>query len=220
MTDNSQNQDFGSRLTKLMQDKKLERTELSNLTGINYEMIRRYMVGLAQPRPDKMQKLAEALGVSMAFLSYGKEQMIFEAVRKIRNVPVLSWVRAGLFHETGELQYDETEPVYDEDYPEGIYWLTVKGDSMEPRFHEGDLILIDPNRTAKAGDYVIAIRLDAEGSYENAMTFKKYRQGFDEKIGRDYSQLVPLNEDYAVIDSRHTPFEVRGVVLERKEKFV
>lgn len=52
------------------------------------------------------------------------------------------------------------------------------------------------------------------------MTFKKYRQGFDEKIGRDYSQLVPLNEDYAVIDSRHTPFEVRGVVLERKEKFV
>lgn len=138
----------------------------------------------------------------------------------VRHAPILSWVRAGLFYDTGELQYDETEPVYDEDYPEGIYWLTVKGDSMEPRFHEGDLILVDPSRTAKAGDYVIAIRLDADGSYENALTFKKYREGFDEKMGRDYSQLVPLNEDYAVIDSRHTPFEVRGVVLERKEKFV
>lgn len=149
-----------------------------------------------------------------------KDRIGNSMVKAVRHAPVLTWVRAGLFHETGELQYDETEPVYDEDYPEGIYWLTVKGDSMEPRFHKGDLILIDPNRTAKAGDYVIAIRLDVDGSYENAMTFKKYRQGFDEKMGRDYSQLVPLNEDYAVIDSRHTPFEVRGVVLERKEKFV
>lgn len=140
--------------------------------------------------------------------------------RIVRHAPVLSWVRAGAFHETGELVYDTTEPVYDDDYPEGVYWLTVKGDSMEPRFFEGDLILIDPDRIAKAGDYVVAIRLDMNGDYENALTFKKYRQGFDDRVGQDYSQLVPLNKDYAVIDSRHTPFEIRGVVLERKEKFI
>lgn len=142
------------------------------------------------------------------------------AVKRVRHAPVLTWVRAGMFHETGELEYDRTEPVYDENYPQDIYWLVIKGDSMEPKFYEGDLVLIDPNREAKAGNYVVAVKMNDDGSYDNAVTFKKYRQGFDDASGCSYSQLVPLNKDYAIIDSRHTPFEIRGIALERKEKFI
>lgn len=34
--------------------------------------------------------------------------------------------------------------------------LRVRGNSMEPRFHEGDLIFVDPKATAHHGQYVLA----------------------------------------------------------------
>lgn len=213
----TKNADFAERLSFLMKQKKISRTKLSEETGISYEMIRRYCEGTAKPRDDKLKLIAEFLGVEAAELRFGNA--IFSnvgkktVVRKVRQIPVLSWVQAGLFAETGDLQYDSTEPGYDDDYPEGVYWLEVKGDSMEPRFYEGDMILIDPNRTAKGGDFVIAYS-------ESGVTFKKLKMGFDEKMGRDYCQLIPLNSDYAIVDSRYVDFRINGVVLERKEKFV
>lgn len=38
---------------------------------ITYEMVRRYTLGQAMPRPDKMGQLAGILGVSPSFLQYG-----------------------------------------------------------------------------------------------------------------------------------------------------
>lgn len=202
----------------LLEKHGMTKAQFAEKISTNNSQVSQYFSGKKIIGDSVAERIEQCFSLPRYWLDKDRSGSVIAKV--VRHAPILSWVRAGLFYDTGELQYDETEPVYDEDYPEGIYWLTVKGDSMEPRFHEGDLILVDPSRTAKAGDYVIAIRLDADGSYENALTFKKYREGFDEKMGRDYSQLVPLNEDYAVIDSRHTPFEVRGVVLERKEKFV
>lgn len=40
---------------------------------ITYEMVRRYTLGQAMPRPDKMGELAQILGVSPSYLQYGLE---------------------------------------------------------------------------------------------------------------------------------------------------
>lgn len=40
---------------------------------ITYEMVRRYTLGQAMPRPDKMGEIAKILGVSASFLQYGTE---------------------------------------------------------------------------------------------------------------------------------------------------
>lgn len=221
MSDNPKYQDFRDRLDKLMSDKEVDITTLQRATGISYEMIRRYKAGLAKPREEKLRKLADYLGVSVAYLSLGAGRFddnvkVAGYIKKVREVPVLTWVQAGLFNETGELEYDATEPVYDDNYPDDVYWLRVKGDSMQPRFFEGDLLLIDPNRQAKGGDFVIA----REEFESNSMTFKKLRSCFDDKTGKDYYQLVPLNDDYAVVDSRYKPFVIQGVVIERKEVLV
>lgn len=221
MSESVKNQDFANRFDKLMSDKKVDITAVHEATGISYEMIRRYKTGLAKPREDNLQKLADYFGVSVAYLGLGAGN--FDAnvktagnIKKVREVPVLTWVQAGIFNETGELEYDATEPVYDDNYPDDVYWIKVKGDSMQPRFFEGDLLLIDPNRQAKGGDFVIA----REEFESNSMTFKKLRSCFDDKTGKDYYQLVPLNDDYAVVDSRYKPFVIQGVVLEKKEIFV
>ncbi|PWY49231.1 hypothetical protein DK459_11960 [Achromobacter sp. RW408] len=40
---------------------------------ITYEMVRRYTLGQAMPRPEKMGQLAGILGVSPSFLQYGSD---------------------------------------------------------------------------------------------------------------------------------------------------
>jgi len=40
---------------------------------ITYEMVRRYTLGQAMPRPEKMEQLAQILGVSPSHLQYGLE---------------------------------------------------------------------------------------------------------------------------------------------------
>lgn len=221
MNESVKYQDFGERVERLMKQKQVELKDVANATDISYEMIRRYLAGIAKPRNDKMQKLADYFGVSMAYLGFGHDGFdnngsIRGAVKKVREIPVLTWVQAGIFNETGELEYDHTEPAYDDDYPNDVYWIRVKGDSMEPRFFQGDLLLIDPNRQAKGGDFVIA----REEFESNCITFKKLRSCFDEVTGRDYYQLIPLNKDYAIIDSRYKNFVIQGVVIEKKEVLI
>ncbi|AKI28258.1 hypothetical protein [Moraxella phage Mcat28] len=58
-----------------MSAKNLSLRDLSEKTGINYEMIRRYSKGQAKPRNDKMKLLAQCLGVPITWLDYGEGEM-------------------------------------------------------------------------------------------------------------------------------------------------
>lgn len=68
-------QDFSIRLNQAMSAKNLSLRDLSEKTGINYEMIRRYSKGQAKPRNDKMKLLAQCLGVPITWLDYGEGEM-------------------------------------------------------------------------------------------------------------------------------------------------
>lgn len=44
------------------------------------------------------------------------------------------------------------------------YAVSVSGDSMSPRYEDGEVCYVDPSRRVKAGDYVIAqIRREEDG---------------------------------------------------------
>lgn len=85
--------------------------------------------------------------------------------------PLISWVQAGNWYEVSE----SFVPAYGAELlpcpvrcsPESFV-LRVRGSSMEPRFHEGDLIFVDPNVSADHGKYVV-VRLDES----NEATFKQ-----------------------------------------------
>tara|TARA_R110001592_G_scaffold363329_1_gene684179 strand:+ start:11282 stop:11959 length:678 start_codon:yes stop_codon:yes gene_type:complete len=86
-------------------------------------------------------------------------------------LPLISWVQAGEWHEISESfvpQYGaELLPCPVKCSPESFV-LRVRGTSMEPKFHEGDLIFVDPNACAENGKYVV-VRLDLS----NEATFKQ-----------------------------------------------
>lgn len=140
----------------------------------------------------------------------------FKVVKQqsVRYVPLLNFVQAGEFCEYhDDAISNEFRPIFGEGYGKNVYWVELEGDSMEPNFKSGELVLIDPDIQPNPADYVVALKAG-----EKKVTFKMWRpRGFDEKTGEEYSQLIPSNENYPIIDSRFVPFTICGVAVERKQ---
>lgn len=88
-----------------------------------------------------------------------------------RPVPLISWVQAGDWCEvTGDIPPGDAEEwlvITGHSRPRA-FALRVRGVSMEPRYQDGDIILVDPDRQAINGSHVV-VRLDNE----NEATFKQ-----------------------------------------------
>lgn len=92
----------------------------------------------------------------------------------------------------------------------GAFALTVTGRSMEPDFHEGDDIIVDPSIRPRPGDLVVAKRGD-----DPEATFKRYRpRGL--RDGRDTVELTPLNPDYPSIMIDDMSGTIVGVMVEHR----
>lgn len=102
--------------------------------------------------------------------------------------PLISWVQAGEWSEiAGNFELGDAEdllpcPVR---CSADTFVLRVRGESMEPKFHDGDLIFVDPQVAPVSGRYVV-VRL--EDSQE--ATFKQLIV----EEGRQY--LKALNPDW------------------------
>ena len=79
--------------------------------------------------------------------------------------------------------------------------LRVLGDSMEPEFKDGCIIIIDPAGVIEDGKYVIA---EVDGEY----IFRQFSQEQDKCF------LIPLNKGYKKIEI-DGPGVVRGVITQR-----
>lgn len=130
--------------------------------------------------------------------------------RPIIRVPVISWVQAGGWEHAA----DPFPPGDADDWLETsatsnkhAFALAVHGDSMAPEFSEGDLIVVDPDRRAENGSYIIA----KNGADE--ATFKKL------VIDGSSVFLQPLNDRYPIRDMTGVEFKIIGVVSEKRKRY-
>lgn len=207
----------------------LSKTALAKAIGVSDVSVGKWESGLNQPKGRYLNDLAAALGVSVDWLLTGKDEdaaSVAESplmgyrnvepavIPQTGRVPILSYVQAGQWREMceqasafdGNVEY-VTASV---DIGPCGFGLWVRGNSMEPRFSEGDLLLADPDVLPKPGDYVIA----KNGSEE--ATFKKYRpRGYNE-AGQEVFELTPLNDDYPVMRSDVCPISIIATVIEHR----
>lgn len=132
-----------------------------------------------------------------------------------RKVPLISSIQAGLWAEIVDnfVPGDAEEWLLtDVKCSQSSFALTIKGNSMEPGFSDGDRVIIDPEVTLRPGSYVAA----KNGSEE--ATFKKYRPRGINASGDDVFELVPLNEDYPSLHSDREPIRIIGTAVEHRRR--
>ncbi len=83
--------------------------------------------------------------------------------------------------------------------------LTVRDDSMEPEFVDGDAIVVDPKRDQDNGSSIIP-KNSAEA------TFKQYVTEGSNVF------LKPLNARYPIRDMTGIEFRIVGVVVEKRKR--
>lgn len=203
---------YQERLAQAMRESELYRTptELAKAIGCTSQAISQALSGASKKLgAENHSKAADLLSVREIWLASGDGPMrrprsaIMDPAHRAKNkdavsniteyhpprgtVPIISFVQAGDFTEAidnlmpgeGE-QIPVTVPVHNHTFA-----LRVQGDSMEPDFPEGIIIVVEPEMGAQPGDYVVAKNGDDA-------TFKQLV-----KDGPDW-YLKPLNPRYPV----------------------
>ena len=74
----------------------------------------------------------------------------------LRNLPVLSWAQAGQATDFEQIPHDWDEVVPSDVSDESAFAVRLRGDSMEPRFSDGDIAVLLPNIAPTNGETVVA----------------------------------------------------------------
>lgn len=224
--------EFGQRLSGLMDEKGLKIADVQRATGINYEMIRRYREGIAKPRDDAMQKLADCLGVGASFLAFGEAAGVEASNVELSNKGISVWhdddtipdgmIAIGYLHDVcGSLGngYLNEEP--DEELqlwfreetlrecnvnPVSAKAFIVRGDSMAPDITDGQTIAIDTSATRIFDGEIYAFRKSGELKVKYLF---KHGDGF-KAVSRNEDKLRYPDEIYTAKDIEADNIEILG----------
>lgn len=186
----------------------MTQTEVATIAGVSQQSIETIESGKTR-KPRNIIELSKALKCSPDWLLNGKNIMPLAEI-STRRIPILSYVQAGALTEAKDVTDMDGNMEYvlaDSDVPESSFALRIDGDSMQPEFKEGDIVIIDPELCPMPGEFVVAKNNGHEA------TFKKYRPL---GIGVDDFELVPLNPDYPVLRSADVPLQIVGVMIEHR----
>lgn len=163
-------------------------------------------------KPRNIVGIAKALNCDPSWLMNGGAIMSAAEVNT-RKVPLISYVQAGALADRTPIEAFDGNFEYiltDLELSEFSFALRIEGDSMEPDFKAGDIIIVDPEVEPTPGEFVVA-----KDGGEQA-TFKKYRPTYTDMSGCQHFELVPLNDDYPVLSSDQHPMTILGVMIEHR----
>jgi SOS-response transcriptional repressor LexA len=163
---------------------------------------------------DKLTNIITALGM-------GVEDVLREIARgpggpdsharqgTLSMVPVVTWVRAGSWREVCDAfePGDADEWIESDVTGDHVFALRVAGDSMEPEFHEGEVVIVDPEAETLPGDFVVVKNSDGEATFKQ---LKKYGTRW---------VLHPLNPKYEDLEVRRGEFKVIGRVVKKEKRY-
>lgn len=210
------------RLRELRLSKKLNQEELANALNISKSTIAMWETGSRFPAPEGIESIADYFNVDVDYL-YGrsniKRKVIYDEFgNEYKNarstgikIKVLGRVAAGIPIEAVEDIID-TEEISEEMASTGEFFgLKIKGDSMEPRICDGDVVIVRQQNDADSGDIVIAL---VNGDDATCKRLTKYTGG----IG-----LISLNSKYEPMmfsedDIKDKPVKIIGKVVELRGK--
>lgn len=206
------------RLKHAMELRDIRQAELVELTGISKGALSSYLSGRYAPKQNSIYLLSKALRINEAWLMGADVPMDNDAKEESQpkyhpiKIPVLGRIVAGIPTEAVEDIID-TEEISEEMARTGEFFgLQIKGDSMEPRIRNNDVIIVRKQEDAESGDTVVVM---VNGSDATCKRLRKYKDGIE---------LIATNPSYAPLyftneEIQSKPVKIIGKVVELRGKF-
>lgn len=185
--------------------------DLADKIGVSKQSLYKYENNIITNIPsDKIELIAEIVNITPSYLMGWDEEA--PPKRKGFKIPVLGHVAAGIPIEAVEDIIDYEEITKKLSRSGEFFGLQIKGDSMEPKFSNGDVVIVKVQPDAESGDIVIAA---VNGSDATCKRLMKYSEGIA------LIATNPLYEPMRFTDEeiRNTPVRIIGRVIELRAKF-
>ena len=195
---------FSDKLKELRQARGITQKQLAEWSGLGRSQISNYENGLRTPDWETQEILADFFNVRLDYL--------MDRDTPNTRIPVLGKVIAGIPLDAVEeiIDYEEI-PI--EMAKNGEYFaLQIKGDSMEPKFSAGDVVIVRKQEDVDNGDIAIVL---VNGNEATVKKIRKFNGGIN---------LIPTNPNYDVItytneQIEQMPVRIIGKVVELRAKF-
>ena len=209
MSDLGNKEIMSQNIQRLMEKHGKDRNDICRDLGFKYTTFTDWINGNTYPRIDKIELMANYFNVSKSELveAYTDSRQSQTVI-----IPVLGRVADGIPLTAAEYIID-TEEISQAMAADGEYFgLQVKGDSMEPRIKNGDVVIVRKQSDADDGDLVIAL---VNGDDAVVKRLKKYKDGI---------ALISSNPIYEPMffsksEIEEKPVEIIGKVKELRAKF-
>jgi repressor LexA len=204
---------FGYKLKELRKREKISQKELATQIGVAQSTVGMWENGKNKPEYDTLLKIAEFFEVSVDYLS-GKNGTAAHPQFQESGVkiPVLGEVAAGLPIEAIEDIEDYEEIPVIMAKQGNFFALKIRGDSMEPRIKEGDIVIVRKQSDINNGDVAILLLNESEVTCKKVV---KHNNGIS--LISFNAAYVPRFFTYNEVDS--LPVQILGKVVELRGKF-
>ena len=194
---------------KLTEERGMSMSELARRVGTAKSAISRYFNGTREFPLNKIEEFASALHTTPDFL-LGMEYE--PQTQQGLQIPVLGTVAAGIPISAVEdiLDYEEVPQSWESQGE--FFGLRIKGDSMQPKMDDGDVVIVRQQSDANSGDTVIAL---VNGDDATCKKLQKTENGIMlVSTNPNYLPMFFTNEEIVT-----KPVVILGKVVELRSKF-
>lgn len=202
--------EFYRRLKQLCEAKGTSITKVTSEMGWSTSLGTNWKNGMT-PRGSKLQALAEYFGVPTGYL-LGEENVVdIPKNPKYKEIPVFGCVAAGVPIEAIGDAIDTEQLSPDTDLSYEYCGLVIHGDSMYPKFMDGDVAIVRLQNDVESGDTAIVF---VNGQEATCKVVKKVEDGIE---------LHSINPNYGVMyftpeQVKSYPVKIWGKVIELRRK--
>lgn len=204
-------------LSQRRKELNLTMKQVAERVGVSEGTISRWESGkIADMRRDKIMAYAQALNISPAVIMGWDESGSSSSAQKNhhtgKRIPVLGRVAAGIPIDAIADVLDWEEISDDMSSTGEFFGLRIKGDSMQPRIVEGDVVIVRQQQDAESGDVVI---VQVNGDQAACKRLAKYASGIS--LISFNPAYEPMNFTNAEIEQ--LPVTIIGKVVENRQKY-
>ena len=198
----------GIRLKKLREENELKQESLAAKLGINRSTISMYERDQRTPSPDVLKKYADIFDVSLDYILGNSRNL--KKGEDYATINVYGSIPAGIPIEAIE-DISDTEDISFKDFDKNKTYigLKVEGDSMYPKYLDGDTIILE-------------LTPDCESGTDAAVYVNGYEATLKTVIKNDNGTITlkPINTSYSpkTYGKDDEPIKILGIVKEIRRK--